>query len=67
MQVERDIERKTFFDTAEKFNMELMEERLNETNVMEVHVFKSTPQNLKFAALRKEFRNKSRKELRELL
>ena len=76
MQIEREIvdkdifdeaTMKTAFDEAETFTKEKMESALQELDVTEVHVFKATPFNLKFAALRKKYPDMPRRKLRQMM
>jgi hypothetical protein len=71
MQIERNVIvagiSKKVFDLPEEFNLRKAEIALEEDDVEEVHVFKSTPSNLKMANLRSLYPNKTRRQLRKLM
>lgn len=57
----------TFFEEPVEFNEEKLKEDLADPGVAEVHVFKATPNNMKFANLRKRFPNMTRRQLRRFM
>ena len=61
------IERFKEFDAPEEFDAKKMAESLESPDVLEVHVFKNTPKNMRWAELRKNYPNKNRKQLRKML